>query len=142
MTVGWEQIKRSLVDRGIWDENGLSRRTRARLCRKCGAPVMAGLDHDRAALSVYADPTPLNALGEAMALMDDRSTYSLRYIGGRYELDHRAHWTIAAAPAGTDPRVEVLAAHKCGSAFPDAYRGTALTPLHQSKGTDNDDPPF
>jgi hypothetical protein len=52
-------------------------------CRDCKAPILYGLDADMCALSVRADPTPLTPLGEALALIDGRATYSLVTADGR-----------------------------------------------------------
>jgi hypothetical protein len=138
----WEQIKASLVARGIWDENGVSRKARARFCRRCRSPVIAGYDHDRCAFAAYVDPMPLNPLGEAMALMADRPTYSLRWVGGHYELDYRSSESIAAHPAGTQPHIEVVAAHVCDAEMASHYRGPSMAHHRPIERHDNDDPPF
>jgi hypothetical protein len=62
-------------------------------CPGCGAPVLAGLDGDRCALSVVADREPTSgALGELRALMAGLETYSLVQgeLGHRDDFHHRA----------------------------------------------------
>lgn len=81
-------------------------------CTHCRAAILYGLDADLCALSVRADPTPLTLLGEVLALMDGRATYSLVTADGRKLLDIRDEWMIA----GTR-RWPVLPAHKCGASL-------------------------
>lgn len=120
--------------------DGITRAVRATYCRGCGAHVMRGLDADVAALPTVVDPTPLDPLGEALALLANRPTYSLRWVG-RYEIDHRLGATIAAHPAGSQPSVDVLAAHACNAASLTAHpRGHASRPPRAKELTD--DPPF
>lgn len=102
-------LQRHLEDRGLWDTDGVGRAARARRCR-CRQYVLAGLDSDRCALPVAVDPDPLSARGEAVALIAGRSTYSLRFLSGRLELDHRGHFEIRG---GRTYRVDVLAGHRC-----------------------------
>lgn len=142
MTGDWRVIEASMRARGLWNEDGIARRARARLCPKCGDPIMVGLDADVAAYPAKCDPTPLNALGEVQALMTGRATWHLNYIGGRYEINYRYAEHIKAHPAGSDPRVEVLAEHKCGMATPVNLRGAYMDTPHTRKANDNDEPPF
>jgi hypothetical protein len=83
-----------------------------RTCTRCGAPILAGLDAPRAGLPVKADPTPLNSLGETVALLSGQTTYDLVTVAGRKELNYRDQITIAAPR-----RHPVLAAHKCGMSY-------------------------
>lgn len=91
----------------------VSRAAQAGLCGNCRAPIMRGLDGDVAAFLVTVDPNPLDPLGEALALLAGRATFELRWQHGRYELEHRDAWSITARPAGTHPRLDVVAAHTC-----------------------------
>lgn len=100
-----------LIDRGILTPSGLSRKAKARECRKCRAWVLAGLDSHVAALEAHADPYPLTAFGEAEALLDGRVTYDLEET----RLHRRLHWNIAGRPAGS--RHLVVAEHRCGFAI-------------------------
>jgi len=106
-------LQRHLEDRGLWDVDGVTRAARARRCRTCRQYVLAGLDADRCALPVAVDPDPLSRLGEAAALIGGRTTYSLRFLSGRLELDHRGQFEIRGE-AGSEIRHDVLAGHVCG----------------------------
>lgn len=79
-------------------------------CTKCQAPVLYGLDADICALSVKADPTPITPLGEAIALLDGRRTFTLTDIAGRIEITTRDHWAI-----GGESKHPVIPEHKCNS---------------------------
>ncbi|MFJ4434580.1 hypothetical protein [Streptomyces sp. NPDC088923] len=48
-----------------------------RACRRCGAPVLAGLAGHVAALDVVADPTPLDPAAEIAALLEGRMTWCI-----------------------------------------------------------------
>jgi hypothetical protein len=135
-------IEASLRNRGLWNADGVSRKARARLCKKCQAPVMVGLDDERCGIPVTVDPTPLNALGEVQALMTGRATFSLRYVAGRYEIDHRDSFRISGTPAGSDPRLEVLAEHECNSPPVDSSMRGNYLPAKNAKTIDDDNPPF
>jgi hypothetical protein len=140
----WDTIKRSLQARGLWNEDGVSRKAKARFCRKCSAPVIAGLDHDRSAAAVHCDPQPLNVLGEAVALMTGRRTFSLRWLGGHYELDVRFAEHISGSPAGSQPGIDILASHLCNSPdLPVHMHGQPTSrPATPTFGDDLDQPPF
>jgi hypothetical protein len=107
-------LQRHLENTGRWNTDGISRAVHAGRCR-CGACVLRGLDGERCALAATADPGPLDPAGEMQALIIGRATYWLRHIGGRWEIDRRSSFDIAAQPAGT---VDVIAEHKCGTAIP------------------------
>lgn len=140
MAMSWDQIRRSLVERGVMTEGGTTRKARGRSCPHCGAPVLAGLDDDRCAKEAVVDPTPVNALGEATALLQNRFTYSLRWADAYY-LDPRDQWNIAASPAGTDPRIEIVVQHKCGTQLA-ATMHTISTVGPKIKEITGDEPPF
>lgn len=102
-------LRAHLEDRGLWDADGVGRAARAHRCR-CRSYVLAGLDADRCALPVAAEPDPLSARGEAVALIAGRATFSLRMLSGRLELDHRGHFEIRDRRT---TRIDVLAGHLC-----------------------------
>lgn len=106
-------LRAHLESRGLWDSDGYSRATKARRCR-CHEYVLAGLDSDRCALPVAVDPDPLSRLGEAVALLAERPTYSLRILSGRLELDHRNHFEIRGEVVRDNLRHDVLVRHTCG----------------------------
>lgn len=111
-----------LVRGGHVTESGVSRRVTARACLRCGAPVLAGLDGDVMAFEARVDPEPLNGLGEALAVLEGRGTWALHREQSRYVLDTRDSHEIAAHPATSQPREDVLREHRCSTAAP----GSAL----------------
>jgi hypothetical protein len=80
--------------------------------------ALAGLDADVMALQAFCDPTPLDARGEALALLAGRRTYTLT-LRPKPKLSRRDAETIAGDPAGTGSTV--LPQHHC------------LTPLAESR---------
>lgn len=114
----WLQTNLELA--GRLDTDGIRRRARMAYCSDCGQPIMIGLDADRAGLPAYCDPAPISTLGEAAALLLGRATYALRWIGfDGYRISMRTPWDIRAHPAGTQPDIEVLAEHRCGTRLPE-----------------------
>ncbi|MBA9003752.1 hypothetical protein [Thermomonospora cellulosilytica] len=108
-----------------------SRAATLRLCRKCRAPVIVGLDADRAARTAYCDPTPLTELGEAVAVMQNRRTYDLMSGPSRKELSPREADHIRK------PRLyPVLAEHKCGAPL------AAFAVPAPARQDIDDEPPF
>ena len=83
---------------------------------RCGAVVLAALDHWTCALTVICDPYPLSPVGEVHALRDGRRTYQVRGWGVRYRKAYR----ISGNPPGA--RCTVLAAHVCEREVPHAWR--------------------
>lgn len=109
-------LRTKLQRDGLMDDNGLTRRARARRCTTCRTYLLAGLDGDLCAFPAYVDPTPLSAHGEAAALILGRRTYALWHRGGRLELTPRDRWQIKGSPAGHPKnRFDVHAEHICGS---------------------------
>ncbi|HEY7824308.1 MAG TPA: hypothetical protein VIG24_15810 [Acidimicrobiia bacterium] len=78
---------------------------------RCGALVMACLDHWAAAITVYLEPYPLSVQGEVEALRHDRATYQVTDWGARIRNAYR----IKAKPAQV---ATVLAVHRCGEPIP------------------------
>jgi hypothetical protein len=124
---GWLQRQRA--------EQG-QRAATLRLCPRCKAPVIVGLDADRAAINATCDPTPISELGEAYALVQGRATYCFADDQGRKILWHRYHWNIKA-----ERQWPVLAAHRCNQPMtPFAAPLTATTP--RKAAAHDDAPPF
>lgn len=124
-------LRDHLIAGGHLTETGLTRRARIRVCA-CSARVLVGLDDDVCALESAVDPEPLNQLGEALALLEGRYTLSLRRDGRGFVLDRRHRFEIAAKPAGTQPRTDVVREHRCGSReLADAE--TALTAFGEAR---------
>lgn len=82
-------------------------------CPHCQHPVLNGPDNDHCAQPANADPTPLNAQGEAIAQLLGLATY-LYDTDGR--LWRRDQWQITGQPAGVqNPQTpgDVVAQHQC-----------------------------
>lgn len=101
-------------------------------CGKCNAPILVGLDADICALLVRVDPTPLDEIGEAMALLDNRATYDFAKGQGRKELWPRDLYQIRAPR-----RHPVFPEHKCGQPLPAAPSESA-----PARKAFPDEPPF
>lgn len=85
------------------------RPAKLRTCPHCQAPTLSGLDAEKAGTRAVCDPTPINTLGEAVALMGGRPTFDLVTNGGRKELNYRSAENI-----GGVRRYPVVPAHVCG----------------------------
>lgn len=101
-------------------------------CRTCRDTVVRGHNDDWCAFQVDADPTPLTALGEVLALAQGRRTLTARRNGNRLLLTRRNRHSIADFPAGgSRPGREwdVLVEHRCGVGLPDAaVTGSVIAP--------------
>lgn len=113
-------------------QGGILRAASIAVCQKCGAPILAGLDADKCALYVRADITPIDEIGEALALMQGRRTFDLVGNWQRKELEYRHSWNIKAPR-----RYPVLAEHRCHAPLPPAI---AKVPSMNSELPD--EPPF
>lgn len=91
---------------------GVFRTAALRTCPACKAPILSGLDDDIAARSVRADPTPIDRMGEALAVLTGRATFDLVPIEGKRQLWRRDQWHIAGKR-----RYPVLAEHRCGASL-------------------------
>lgn len=78
-------------------------------CRRCGNPVLAGLDDDVAALQTVVDAEPVDAATELTGIIAGLASYTL--TSG--ELNYRTlRWHVRHAPAGTG-RAPVHLEHRC-----------------------------
>lgn len=114
-------------------QGGILRAASISVCQKCGAPILAGLDSDRCAIHAKVDITPVDELGETVALMQGRYTYDLIGNWQRKELEYRYSWNINAPR-----RYPVLVEHRCGEPIPFPAR-------NESRGLNSelpDEPPF
>lgn len=114
MVAPW--MEAALRAKGVWNDDGISRRARARRCADCGQVILVGLDGDRVAGIARVDPTPLTTLAEEVAVSPAlaRTCYRLRWVAGHYEVDPRTDWDREGSPA--DPgTVDVVPAHRCGA---------------------------
>jgi hypothetical protein len=106
-------VERRLIKAGLMDaDTGATRSAKAVRCRTCRRSVLRGISADWGGLSVDVDPAPLSRLGEVLALLADRATFELRWLGDRYEIDRRDQFRIRGNPAGTNG-VDVLVRHDC-----------------------------
>lgn len=124
MTPRW--LQRKLADS--------QRAATLRLCPRCKAPIIVGLDDNRAARNVTCDPTPITELGEAYALVQGRTTYCFADDNGRKILWHRYEWNIKAPR-----RWPVLATHKCRQPMTPF---AAPQPAPRKATVNDDTPPF
>lgn len=131
-------LQHHLENTGAWNADGISRRAKSRRCPNCTMWVLAGLDAPKCAGAAIVDTRPLNQLGETLALLDGRTTYTLRRIHTRIELDHRNQWAIAAHPAGNGS-ADVVVEHRCHT--PD-LPGTATAYSYTAAQETPDEPPY
>lgn len=89
-----------------------TRAAQLRICPRCHMAIITGLDADVAALLVRVDPTPVDEIGEAKALLSGRTTYDL--VGGnkRKEIYPRERDHIAKSR-----KYPVLPQHRCGESL-------------------------
>lgn len=113
----WDRLERHLINLGRLSPEGIGRRAQPRRCPTCSNRILTGLDADWAACRADVDPTPLTALGEALAHLEGRRTYALVVDGARHVLDYRDAGRITHRPAGSPAarRLDVLPEHRCGS---------------------------
>ena len=122
-------LRDHLIRTGHITETGVTRAAKIRGCpMRCGSFVLVGLDDaHQCALEARADPIPVSALGEALALVEGRRTWSLHREAGRWVLDPRDDHHIAGYPAGTRLREDVLREHRCGIGVPTGALAAAST---------------
>ena len=107
-----------------------ARKAKARTCPACGAPILVGLDNDRCAHTVAADPRPLTWGGELAAALSGRHTFEY----AAEELHRRDHDRRRAPPPFGPP----IAAHICGQPLPDHW----YAPPTERKDTTHDECPY
>lgn len=105
---------------GRHNPDGAARAARHRRCTRCTRPILAGLDGDRAAMTVECDPTEIDTTGELLALALNLRTYTLTRAtnsSGKatWNIDPRDRWQIRAGQ-----RTALVAEHRCGIAIPPA----------------------
>lgn len=109
------------------------RTVRLRLCPNCRAPILVGLDADICAFTARADPTPIDEIGEAVALLTGRRTYDLTGTGSGKQLNAREEHNITA------PRKYlVFPEHRCGKSLAAHIDPAAST----AKRKTPEEPPF
>lgn len=110
----WGFIQAKLEREG-YTTGGIGRRVQARTCRTCHAKVLAGADGDTCGRVCHVDPVPVNAAGEALAVLTGRYTVAMWKARDGYQLEPRDQFAIRRSPAGTSTRYDVLAEHVCGA---------------------------
>lgn len=115
---------------GAVTERGIGRSLAATTCRDCHTPTVRALDADICAFEVTLDPTPLDPLGETLAIATGRTTYDVVPTKTGLLIEPRSPQRI------TQPRRHpVLAQHRCGQPLPAAADDT------DDRG-ETDEPPF
>lgn len=115
------------------------RTTKATRCATCKTLIVAGLDADTCAFIVQADPTPLDATGEALALLAGLHTYTAhRTNKGAVQLTRRCgRWPTIIRSAH-----DVWPEHRCNH----THTHTTQTKIDLANRTgrplDDDQPPF
>ena len=136
-------LRDHLIRSGHMTEDGVTRKARIRRCPHCPRDVLVGLDSDICALEVHADPHPLSAIGEAVALLQNRRTLHLRRDGSGWVLDPRTDRDIAMRPAGTTNRLDVLGQHHCATGPPSpALQAPSSFPEAKPPVRPTERPPF
>lgn len=106
-------LRAHLQDVGVIAGDGIGRRVRATACTSCLRRTLTGLDADRAGIAVHVDSAEIDRIGEVLAAARGVRTYTLRYVGGRWELDYRLPIEMQ-----TFRRWPVFAGHRCDVAYP------------------------
>lgn len=109
----WIERYLELTGRANPDRIGLGFRPRS--CPDCGKTTLAGLDSDVAALPVYLNGAPLNAAGEAAALILGLRTFALVRRPSGLNADQRDSAAIRQRPPTI---IDVLTEHRCGWYWP------------------------
>ncbi|HET8581753.1 MAG TPA: hypothetical protein VFL65_00765 [Jatrophihabitans sp.] len=83
-------------------------------CPRCGAPCLAGDDHDRVARHIRVDADPVDPVGEMLAILDGLATVDLVRAAGKggaaFHLHYREPWHVHSdRPA----RYTIHTEHRC-----------------------------
>jgi hypothetical protein len=122
--------------------DGVTRGARLGTCERCRRPVLRGLDDDRCAMAVEADPFEVDRFGEYLALARGLRTFHLarRFNSAgaaRWEIDPRTQWSIAVERK----RYPVIPQHRCGVILPAIANGM-LAKLKPTSAEYDGPPPF
>lgn len=122
--------------------DGVTRAARLGTCERCRRPVLRGLDDDRCAMAVEADPFEVDRFGEYLALARGLRTFHLaRRFGNsgsaRWEIDPRNQWSIES----TRKRYPVIPQHHCAIILPAVADGM-LARLKPPSSDYDGPPPF
>lgn len=133
-----------LVAAGHVTEDGISRAAKIRTCQRCRAPVINGLDADRAAMVATCDPYPLTSLGQMLASIAGHRLYELWRGRDRYELEPRDADRIGyyiPTGQGGHHRIDILRAHHCHTRTPQAPE-LAISSFARPEADHGDQPNF
>lgn len=131
-----------------WIEKAGPRTLRQRRCPTCKQPILAGLDEDLGAFHTHVDPTPLTRLGEALTLLGNRRTYTLRrQPPTAATITRRGRWAIPSHPPGAGTSAapyDVLPAHQCHAwpLPPEAYTEPTVHPSAALAAHPDDPAPY
>lgn len=110
-----EWMRSYLLSTGALNADGISRKARASRCSTCNRRTLTGLDADRAAGVAEVDSQEIDRIGEVLAVVRGLPTFTLRRIGGRWELDHRMPIEMH-----NERRWPVYPSHRCDVVYPEA----------------------
>ncbi len=122
--------------------DGVTRAARLGTCERCRRPVLRGLDDDRCAMAVTAEPFEIDRFGEYLALARGLRTFHLaRRFGssgaGRWEIDARDKCAIESPRK----RYPVIPQHRCDVRLPAVADGL-LASLKPASADYDGPPPF
>lgn len=109
-----EWTRSFLLSTGALNADGISRKARASRCGTCNRRTLTGLDAERAAGVAVVDSQEIDRIGELLAVVRGLPTFTLRRIGGRWELDHRMPIEMHS-----DRPWPVYPAHRCDVVYPE-----------------------
>lgn len=135
-------VRSMLVNKGVMDSNGVTRKAKIRRHPACGMPVIAGFDAPCMAFSAWVDLTELSRHGELAALLDGRRTYELWPTAGAFELELRGRDRIRHRPADSPGTPPVLCTHRCGHYVPREWAATRAPSIRAAASHVPDQPPF
>lgn len=137
-TPAW--LRRHLADQGHIDiDSGATEAARITRCGRCRRPTWVALEPR--GLSRRLDLQPLTALGEALAILNGRTTCGMYREAGALRIESRTTDRIRGHPAAS-PGTDVLLEHRCQDPPINLPRtGTSITwPVTPPPATDQ--PPF
>lgn len=94
-----------LIADGVMDKARVTRTAKPRTCPHCHRATLTALD-EITTQRVDLDPDPINAVGEAIAILTGRATYGIFYG----ELAERSSQEITYRPADVRP---IYVTHRC-----------------------------
>jgi hypothetical protein len=130
-----EWLRDWLVRSKIIRQDGISQRVRTVTCEGCKRLVLRALDGDVAAMAVTLDVGEVDRIGELLALMQDRRTYSLYPLNDRKAYSYQIIQRTAAHIGRMNDNHPVVVEHRCDKDIPKVWKSRNFRPLP-------DEPPF